>query len=172
MYSKSWCLVVLNGPSGDLVPDLEVETFGCNGNFLRRRIDQVVALDLPRVQLAHRYGRKIWTRPRFCKAGDRAVPDVNQVYNDAGNAAIWAAHLDYNDIVIVGADAWMGGETQTVCSTLYSVNPKKGKLPGIWRRRFLEWSGQTQNRYTFVWQEPQKDLETITLAQFVAKYSL
>lgn len=167
---REWCLVVLNGPSGELVPDLPVETFGCNGNFLNRRLDHVIALDLKRVQFARQYRRWVWTKPQFCKRGDVPVPDLYQIFNDSGNAAIWAAHHYYNDIVIIGADSWLGGETRTVCDSLYDVNPKKSKLPPIWRRKFLEWSGQTQNRYTFIWQEPQKDLETITLAQFSNKY--
>lgn len=165
-------MVVLNGPSGDLVPDIDVETFGCNGNFLRRRIDQLICLDLPRIQLARKHKRQIWTRPRFCKSGDTPVPDINQVYNDGGNAAIYAAHLTYDHIVIIGADSWMGADTRTVCDELYSVNPKKGKLPGMWRRRFIEWSSQTPNKYVFVWPEPQKDLQTITLAEFCTKYTV
>lgn len=171
-YKPDWCLVVLNGPSGDVVPDLPVETWGCNGNFLRRRLDHVVALDLPRVQFARQHDRWVWTRPRFCKAYDVPVPDQHSVFNDSGNAAIWAAHMLYDHIVIVGADAWMGADSRTVCDELYSVNAKKGKLPPRWRRQFTEWSGQTPNRYVFVWPEPQKDLETITLSQFATKYQV
>ena len=169
---NAWCLVVLNGPSGDLVPDLPVETFGCNGNFLRRRIDHLVCLDLPRVKLARQHRRQIWTRPRFCRSGDRPIPDVNQIYNDGGNAAIWAAHLTYDHVVIVGADAWLGATTRTVCDELYEVSTKKTKLAGVWRRRFLDWSGQTPNRYVFVWPQPDPDLETVTLHQFATKYQV
>jgi hypothetical protein len=167
---RSWCLVVLNGPSGDLVPDLPVETFGCNGNFLRRRIDHVVSLDHQRIQFARQHGRTVWTRPRFCRTGDVPVPDTHTIFNDSGNAAIWAAHMMYNRIVIIGADSWLGGDTRTVCDELYHVADKKAKLPPIWFRKFTEWSAQTQHEYTFVWPEPVKGAQTITLSEFCTKY--
>lgn len=168
----TWCLVVLNGPSGDLIPDLPVETFGCNGNFLRRRLDHVVALDQARVQLARQHSRPVWTRPRFCKSRDIPVPDTHAIFNDSGNAAIWAAHMLYNRIVIAGADSWLGGETRTVCDEIYEVNAKKGKLPPIWLRKFSEWSAQTQNEYVFVWPEASDSVKTITLAEFCTKYTV
>jgi hypothetical protein len=169
---RSWCLVVLNGPSGDLVPDLPVETFGCNGNFLRRRLDHVVSLDHHRIQFARQHGRKVWTRPRFCKAGDIPVPDTHSIFNDSGNAAIWAAHNTYNRIVIIGADSWLGGENRTVCDELYHVADKKPKLPPIWFRKFQEWSAQTQHEYTFVWPNPVENVQTITLSEFCTKYTV
>lgn len=169
---RSWCLVVLNGPSGDLVPDLPVETFGCNGNFLRRRCDHVVSLDHPRVQFARQHGRTVWTRPRFCKAGDIPVPDTHAIFNDSGNAAIWAAHMTYNRVVIIGADSWLGGEQHTVCRELYHVSDKKQKLPPIWFRKFQDWSGQTPNEYTFVWPTAVAGIQTITLAEFCTKYTV
>jgi hypothetical protein len=168
----TWCLVVLNGPSGDFVPDLPVETWGCNGNFQRRRIDHVVALDHHRVQYARQHGRTVWTRPRFCKANDVPVPDVHSIFNDSGNAAIWAAHNTYNRVVIIGADSWLGGDNRTVCDELYSVSTKKGKLPPIWLRKFTEWSAQTATEYVFVWPEPSEIVKTITLAEMIAKYKV
>lgn len=167
---RDWCLVVLNGPSGDLVPDLPVETWGCNGNFLRRKIDHVVALDRHRVSFARRHNRAVWTRPRYCRTGDHAVPDLTDMLTDSGNAAIWAAHLHYQRIVIAGADSWLGGATRTVCDELYEVNAKKAKLPPRWRSRFLQWSSQTTNDYVFVWPDAQPDLETMTLHEFATKY--
>jgi hypothetical protein len=98
------------------------------------------------------------------------VPEVNNTLNDSGNAAIWAAHLLYDDIVVVGADAWLGGESRTVCDELYPVAAKKSKLGPIWLRRFLDWSGQTQMRVTFVRAEPHDLVPTLTLAQLDAKY--
>lgn len=169
---SSWVLVVLNGPSGDFIPDLPVTTFGCNGNFLRRRIDHVVCMDLKRLKLARQHHRSVYTRPRWCRSGDHAVPDQAQTFNDSGNAAIWAAHLMSPRVVIVGADAWMGGATRTVCDELYEVLPKKDKLGPIWRRRFVQWSSQTTTSFEFVWHEPQQDLQTITLSQFRDKYTV
>ena len=154
------------------MPDLDVETFGCNGNFQRRRLDHVVSLDHQRVQYARKAGRQVWTRPRFCRAGDIPVPDTHSIFNDSGNAAIWAAHMLYNRIVVIGADSWLGGEHRTVCRDLYSVSDKKDKLPPIWLRKFTEWSGVTQHTYEFVWSEPSKTVKTITLRDFTGKYSL
>jgi hypothetical protein len=168
---REWCLVVLNGPSGELVPDLPVETFGCNGNFLNRRLDHVVALDLKRVQFAREHNHRVWTRPGFCRRGDVPVPDIHSLFNDSGNAAIWAAHNLYNNIVIAGADSWLGGETRTVCDELYEVSDKKEKLPPRWFRQFLAWSGQTQNTYTFVWPTLKLGVKTISVARLLDKYS-
>jgi len=165
------CVVVLNGPTGDLVPDLNCETFVCNGNFMRRRWDHIVSLDHPRVQFARSHGHSVWTRPRFCRNQDIAVPDTHTIFNDSGNAAIWAAHNLYNTILIAGADSWLGGETRTVCSELYVVSDKKAKLPPIWLRKFLDWSSQTQNQYIFVWPTLKKDVKTLRLEQVIAKYS-
>lgn len=169
--TKDTCLVVLNGPSGDLVPDLDLETFVCNGNFLRRRWDHIVTLDHKRVLFARQHGHNIWTRARFCRSGDVPVPDIHSVFNDSGNAAIWAAHNLYNNIVIAGADSWLGGETRTVCDELYEVSDKKEKLPPRWFRQFLAWSGQTQNTYTFVWPTLKLGVKTISVSRLLDKYS-
>jgi hypothetical protein len=100
------------------------------------------------------------------------VPDAHSIFNDSGNAAIWAAHNTYNRVVIIGADSWLGGDTRTVCDELYTVNTKKHKLPPIWLRKFTEWSAQTQNEYVFVWPEPSEIVKTITLAEMIAKYKV
>ena len=169
--SDQHCLVVLNGPTGDLVPDLGVETFVCNGNFLRRRWDHIVSLDHQRVQFARQHGHSVWTRPRFCRRGDRPVPDTHTIFNDSGNAAIWAGAQLYRTVIIAGADSWLGGATRTVCDELYHVADKKAKLPPIWYRRFLGWSAEyTQHRFIFVWPEPQKDCETMPVEDVIAKY--
>lgn len=167
---QDYCLVRLNGPSGDLVPDLEMETWVCNGNFLRHRGDHVVALDHPRVQFARQHGRSVWTRPRFCRGPDIPVPDNQNIFNDSGNAAIWAAHNRYQTIYIAGADAWLGGEIRTVCDELYPVATKKPKLPPIWFRRFGEWSSQTTNQYVFIWPTLKLGVKTLSLEKFLAKY--
>lgn len=172
MTMPDWCLVVLNGPSGDLVPDLPVPTWGCNGNFLRRRIDHLVCLDLPRVRLARQHRREIWTRPRFCRSGDHAIPDQGQLFNDGGNAAIWAASQTHDHIVVIGADAWLGGQTRTVCDELYEVSTKKTKLAGVWRRRFLTWSQAMTTQVSFVWPHAVPDFKTITLHEFSTKYTV
>jgi hypothetical protein len=98
------------------------------------------------------------------------VPDNFNIWNDSGNAAIWAAHTMYQDIVIVGADAWLGGEEYTVCRELYEVADKKPKLPPIWFRRFLDWSGQTTNNYIFVWPTIKIGVKTQRLEQVLTKY--
>lgn len=168
--TKDSCLVVLNGPSGDLVPDLDCETFVCNGNFLRRRWDHIVTVDQKRVQFAREHGHSIWTRPRWCRPDDVPVPDQHSIFNDSGNAAIWAAHNLYNHIIIAGADAWLGGETRTVCDQLYEVSHKKGQLPPRWFGQFRAWTGQTQNTYTFVWPTLKLGIKTITLDRLRDKY--
>lgn len=165
------CLVVLNGPSGDSVPDLGCETFVCNGNFLRRRADHVVSIDHHRVQFARQHGRTVWSRPRFCRGGDYPVPDNHNIFNDSGNAAIWAAHNLYQTIIIAGADSWLGGETRTVCDELYTVADKKQKLPPIWFQRFRDWTSQTANTYVFVWPTIKLGIRTQRLEQVLTKYS-
>jgi hypothetical protein len=167
----SHCLVVLNGPSGDLVPDLDCETFVCNGNFQRRRADHVVSIDRHRVQFAREHGRTVWTRPRFCRTGDYPVPDNHNIFNDSGNAAIWAAHNLYQTIIIAGADSWLGGDTRTVCDELYTVADKKLKLPPIWFRKFQEWTGPTSNTYIFVWPTLKLGVRTLTWQRVRDKYS-
>ena len=168
--TKDHALVVLNGPSGDEMPDQDCETFVCNGNFLRRRWDHIVSLDHQRIQFARQHGHGVWTRPRFCRGQDIPVPDNFNVFNDSGNAAIWAAHTMYQDIIIVGADSWLGGEEYTVCRELYEVANKKPKLPPIWFKRFLDWSGQTTNNYIFVWPTIKLGVKTQRLEQVLAKY--
>jgi hypothetical protein len=169
---RSTALVVLNGSSGDLVPDLDLETFGCNGNFLRRRLDHVVSLDHPRVQFARQHGRTVWTRPRFCRSGDIRVPESHTIFNDSGNAAIWAAHQLYDHVIIAGADSWLGGESWTVCRELYAVSDKKAKLPGMWFRKFLDWSSQTSGNFEFIWTQPHEKVKIIGISDVINKYSV
>jgi hypothetical protein len=169
---QEWALVVLNGPSGDAVPDLGLETFVCNGNFLRRRWDHIVSLDHQRVQFARQHGHAVWTRPRFCRRNDRPVPDTHSIFNDSGNAAIWAAHTSYNRILIAGADSWLGGELRTVCDEIYPVATKKDKLPPRWFTQFQAWSGQTPCEFVFIWPTLKLGVKTQPLSRVLTKYNV
>lgn len=163
-------LVILNGPSGDLVPDTDLETWVCNGNFLRRRYDHVVSFEAKRLKLIREHGcSSVWTKLVLLRARENLV-DCNLFY-DTGNAAIWSAAQRDQHIIIAGADAWMGADDITVCNEIYETRKKPLTVGRRWSGKFHRWSrSYPEHAFEFVWPEPVEGYKTLTVELFKTKY--
>jgi hypothetical protein len=166
MVSQSPHLVVLNGASGDTIPDVSLTTWVINANFLRRRYDHVVSFESERLRLIRQHQcTSVWARDDLAQPGEHPIPQIH--FYDSGNAAIWAAVQHSRKVYVAGADAWMGGATDSVCRAIYPMPDKKTQIGAKWSGKFLRWSTQYPGTVVFVWPKPVPGFDTITAEDFV-----
>lgn len=138
------CLVVLPGALPHEIPDLSCARIVCDTDWHTHDCDHIVTLDLMTAAVARAHSFPVWTRARWCRSHDSAVPDW---IVSVSTAAIWAAHLISDHVIIAGGDAWLAAPDAS-----------------------LDWTGQTVNTYTWVTPTMRLGRRTQSLDQLQAKY--
>lgn len=178
---KKPALVILNGPSRDLIKGLclTIPTVGCNWAWRDFDLTDCVVIDrmtvaairkhLPGAELPCR----MWTRLSSLELPpgwqQRPAPGI-----DSGSMAIdLALSLVTGPVLVVGADGMLGRDHSTAYEYRWHPQPPTPRIHQRHRSTVVELAKKNPHRILMVTDQPDPDLKTITLDQALqqlAKY--
>lgn len=158
-------LVILNGPSSEHVPELEIPRWVCTSRSGDPLATYRVCYDDRRLAYCRQFGPVI-TRPGWHLASEPTPGNPYRI-SDSGNAAMYLACQRANRVYVIGADMLLGGGLTTESDRLYETRPKTEQMRARMRRRFHQWTRATQTWPAFVWPVAVEGYWTIPMEDFL-----